>query len=121
MDPLYTAQPREWYLVREVEAGWALGIWEYDSLQEQEWILLDESVRLANVDHETEQQLFLSVMEPTEAYSVTMDPVWVAQPGERYFVREIEAGWALVIWEHDPATWQEWIQLDGRVQLGVDS
>ena len=46
-----------------------------------------------------------------------MDLLWVAEPGERYKVRQQEDGWALVIWEHDPPELQEWIQIDNRVAI----
>ena len=60
---------------------------------------------------------WLHVLSATQAYSVTMDPLWVAQPGEWYYVVSEEDGWALAVWENDPPDWQEWIQMDTNVEL----
>jgi hypothetical protein len=62
-------------------------------------------------------QIWLRVLAPTPAFSVAMDPLWTAQPGERYAVRQIDSGWALVVWEQDPPEWQEWVQVDDRVDV----
>lgn len=62
-------------------------------------------------------ELWLVVFAPTQAYSVTDDPLWVSQPGEWYRILLEESGWALAVWESDPPEWAVWIELDQRVQL----
>jgi hypothetical protein len=118
MDPLWVAQPDEWYYVLRTEDGWALVVWEGDSLSSSEWIQIDPRVELVASDRAIPQlQLWLVVRAPTPAYSVPMDPLWVALPGEWYSVALEEDGWALVVWEGDPPDSQEWIQIDDRVEL----
>ncbi len=62
-------------------------------------------------------ELWLSILEPTPVYSDAGEVLWVAEPGEWYRVLSQDAGWALVVWENDPAELAVWIELDGRVQL----
>jgi hypothetical protein len=54
---------------------------------------------------------------PETLYSATMDPVAEASAGEWYEVQEIEAGWALVRWEHDPSSVLYWIDLGVGMEL----
>jgi hypothetical protein len=118
MDPLWIAQPGEWYFVVRQEAGWALAVWEGDTADWSVWIQMDARVEVTIADRPIPQlPLWLAVVSPTQVYSITMDPLWTAMPGERYRVREQEEGWALVIWEGDPPDMQEWIQVDTRVTL----
>jgi hypothetical protein len=117
MQPLWLAQPGEWYYVVAEEAGWALGIWEGDTAEEPVWIQIDTRAELQMADRPIPRpQLWLVVFAPTQTYSVTNDPLWVALPGEWYRVVRQETGWALAIWELDPPEWSVWIPLDG-VQL----
>lgn len=62
-------------------------------------------------------ELWILVVEPTEAYSVTDELLWFAAPGEWYSIVLQEAGWALAVWEFDAPEWAVWLQLDGRVQV----
>jgi hypothetical protein len=117
-DRVWIAQPDEWYYTLRVEDGWALVVWEGDTLSSTEWIAIDPRVELVASDRSIPQmQLWLVVTASTQAYSVPMDPLWVAQPSEWYAVLREEDGWALVVWEHDPPDAQEWIQVDDRVEL----
>jgi photosystem II stability/assembly factor-like uncharacterized protein len=59
---------------------------------------------------------WLRVVSPTQVFSVTDDPLWIAQPGESYRVRREEAGWALAVREDSGPEWSVWIPLDARVQ-----
>jgi uncharacterized repeat protein (TIGR01451 family) len=62
---------------------------------------------------------WLEIVAPTPAYSVDMDLLWVASPGEWYYVVSQEEGWALAYWEGDTPEWSVWIQLDDRVRLTI--
>jgi hypothetical protein len=117
MEPLWTAQPGEWYEVRQEEGGWALAIYEYDTPDWQVWIQEDSRVQVLDTTHTPVTTTFLVIDQPTQAYSVTMDPLWVAQPGEMYEVRETDADWVLGIWEHDSPDWQVWIQIGPGVHF----
>jgi hypothetical protein len=117
MEPLWTAQPGEWYEVRLTEVGWALVIWEYHTAADQQWIELDTRVSALNIDRETPPTLFLQIQSPTPAYGSDMEPLWVAQPGENYAILEVEDNWALALWEHDSPEWQVWIELDPSVAV----
>lgn len=64
-------------------------------------------------------ELWLSVLEPTPAYSMTDDVLWIASPGEWYRVLDQDAGWALAVWEFDPPSLTVWIELDGRVEVAA--
>jgi hypothetical protein len=116
MDPLWIAQPGEWYSVALEEDGWVLAVWEHDPPDALVWIRIDPSVELVIVER-PELELWLVVTTPTQAYSVTMDPLWVAETGEWYLVGLQEDGWALAVWEHDPPESQVWILIDDRVEL----
>lgn len=117
--PLWVASPGEWYFVVKQESGWALAIWEGDTPEWSVWILLDARARqvVANRPRPASGQLWLSVSAPTQAYSVTMAPMWVAAPGEWYRVVLTEGDWVLAVWERDPPQFSVWIQVDGRVRL----
>lgn len=62
-------------------------------------------------------QSWLVAHNPTQAYSITDDALWVAQPGEWYRLIKEEGGWALAVWEFDDPYWAIWIRLDERVAL----
>jgi hypothetical protein len=62
-------------------------------------------------------ELWLEVLAPTPAYSMTDEVLWTAAPGEWYRVLQQEAGWVLGAWENDPPESAVWIELDSRVQL----
>ena len=62
-------------------------------------------------------QLWLRIVAPTPAFSLAMKPLWTAQPGDRYAIPQVDADWTLVVWEHDTPEWQEWVQIEGRVEL----
>jgi hypothetical protein len=120
---LWIAQPGELYYVVREEGGWVLAIWEGDTPFWQVWIQLDARVQQLTLDRPgpgaTIGQIWLVVFSPTDAYTVTMDPAWVANPGEWYRVVSIEADWALAVWEGDPPDVQVWIQIDNRVEITV--
>jgi hypothetical protein len=58
---------------------------------------------------------WLMVLSPAQAYSVEMDLLWMAQPGDRYRVCLIEDGYALAIWDYDPNQWPVWIRMDDQL------
>lgn len=45
-EPLWFAQPGEWYFVLYRESGWALAVWEFDPPTNVVWIQLDARVQL---------------------------------------------------------------------------
>jgi hypothetical protein len=45
-----------------------------------------------------------------------MEPLWVAQPEELYYLLRVEDEWALAAWEGNSPTWSVWMKLDTRVQ-----
>jgi hypothetical protein len=55
-------------------------------------------------------QLWLVIFRPIQTYSLAMDPLWTATPGEWYVVLAREDGWALAQWEGDQPEWVEWIE-----------
>jgi hypothetical protein len=59
------------------------------------------------------------VLAPSQTYSLTMDPLSTTQPGDRYLVHHIEGDWALVVRELDPPDAEQWIQIDGNVEIVV--
>jgi uncharacterized repeat protein (TIGR01451 family) len=63
--------------------------------------------------------LWLQVLNPTQAYTVDMEPVWVAMPGEWYQVAKEESGWALAVWNGDPSSGSVWMLMDDNVQASV--
>lgn len=117
--PLWVASPGEWYFVVKQESGWALAVWEGDTPEWSVWILLDARARqvVANRPRPSSGQLWLAVSSPTQAYSVTMSPMWVAATGEWYRVVLTEGDWVLAVWERDPPQLSVWIQVDTRVRL----
>jgi hypothetical protein len=60
---------------------------------------------------------WLVVLAATPVYSISDEPLWIAQPGERYRVVEIESDWALAVAEGDSPDWSVWIHVDERVTL----
>jgi hypothetical protein len=50
MEPMGTAEPGEWYLVTEMEDGWALTVWEGDTTASSVWIPMDDRVLSVAVD-----------------------------------------------------------------------
>jgi len=119
MEPAWTAQAGEWYLVRLQDSGWALGIFERDTDEWQEWIQMDPRVEVLATTHVPQPALYAVIESPAQVYSVDMNPLWVAQPGERYEVMQQDQDWILGVWEHDPPEWQEWIQVDEGVALAL--
>ena len=59
---------------------------------------------------------WITVTRPTQVFSAMMDPLRIAQPGERYQVTSTENGWALAVRQGDPPDRAIWIALDDRVQ-----
>lgn len=59
----------------------------------------------------------LTVLGQTPVYSVGGDPLWIAQPGERYRVRWEEDGWLFVLREGDLPEWSVWIGADDKVEV----
>jgi hypothetical protein len=45
-EPLWTAEPGEWYRVLEQDEGWALAVWEHDPPEWTVWIEIDGRVQL---------------------------------------------------------------------------
>ena len=46
-DPMWTAEPDEWYRVVRREEAWALAVWELDPPESAVWIIVDERVRMS--------------------------------------------------------------------------
>jgi hypothetical protein len=64
---------------------------------------------------------WVRILAPAQASSVDDDPLWVAQPGELYWVMERESGWLLGVWEGDTTAWAVWLRDDTSVQaLSLD-
>jgi hypothetical protein len=51
----------------------------------------------------------------TQVFSISDDPLRMAQSEERFSVFGTEDGWALAIWEEDPPTWPVWVALESLV------
>jgi hypothetical protein len=119
-DLLWVAQPGEFYYVLQQEGGWALAVYETDPPSFSVWIQVDSRVTVSVLDRPIPPApavLWLQVVAPTQTYSTTDDPLWIAQPGEWYRVIDQDAGWALAVYETDPPDYVVWIQVDERVQL----
>lgn len=71
----------------------------------------------SSIPVEPASQVWLHVLAPSQTYSVAMDPLGIAQPGDRYSIRQINAGWALVVSELGPPDWEEWMQIDDNVEI----
>jgi uncharacterized repeat protein (TIGR01451 family) len=111
-DPLWIAQPGELYWVMEQQEGWILGVWEGDTRAWAVWMRSD-AVELVNLERPAPPeagQLWFVVFSPTQTYSASMEPLWVAMPGEWYQVLQREGGWALGRWEGDPPEFAVWVQ-----------
>jgi hypothetical protein len=46
-EPLWVAQPGEWYRLLDQQTGWALAAWESDPPDMAVWVQLDENVGLS--------------------------------------------------------------------------
>ena len=55
---------------------------------------------------------WLIVLLTTQAYSLDMDPLWMAAPGERYLLILEEDGYVLAAWEEDAEVWYLWFEAD---------
>lgn len=55
---------------------------------------------------------WLVILSRVQAYSVAMDELWMAQPGDEYRVSLIEDDYALAVWNLDPNQWPVWIEMD---------
>lgn len=64
--------------------------------------------------------LWVRILTPQQTYSVTEDLLWIAQPGELYWVALEEGGWLLVVWEGDTKEWSVWIRDQGVERLRLD-
>lgn len=121
MEPLWVATPGEWYIVTEVEEGWALSVWEGDTTGWSVWIPMDERVNAVTVDRADPTiatEVWLVSHQSTEALSTTsMELAWVTAPGEWYRVLQHDNNWAMVVYETDPLSNTVWIRLDSRVEL----
>lgn len=60
---------------------------------------------------------WLLVVEETEVYSISLDWLWTAGPGDWYRASLIEEGYVLVEPEQNPDGFSLWIELDARVVL----
>ncbi len=60
------------------------------------------------------------ILSPMQTYSTTDDPLWIAQPGELYWVMRQEGGWILGVWEGDTRAWAVWFRADGVDLLTLD-
>ena len=63
--------------------------------------------------------LWLLVLDPTPAWSLSDELLWVAAPGEWYQIYAEEGGWALAVWEFDLPSNVVWIEVDGRVEVAA--
>jgi plastocyanin len=67
----------------------------------------------------TPPELWLLVLSPTAAWTLSDELAWVAAPGEWYRIYAQEAGWSLAVWEFDVPSNVVWIELDGRVEVSA--
>jgi hypothetical protein len=117
-EPAWIAQPGEWYIVERQEGGWVLAYWEGDSPAWSVWFEVDARVQLSVRDRPIPAgDLWVQILAPTQTYSMTDEPAWIAQPGEWYRVISQDADWALAYWEGDSPEAAVWIQIDARAQL----
>jgi hypothetical protein len=65
------------------------------------------------------EDIWLSILAPTPAYSMSDQVLWIASPGEWYWLISREGDWALAAWEFDPPEAAVWLELDDRVLVGV--
>jgi hypothetical protein len=63
---------------------------------------------------------WLLILVPTQTYAVDMEPMRMAMPGDWYRVMLTEEGYALAVWEDDPAAQPVWIQMDGSSDRRTD-
>jgi len=57
--------------------------------------------------------IWARILFPVQAYSTSDAPLWIAQPGEFYWVMRQEGSWILAVWEGDTCVWAVWIRADG--------
>lgn len=50
---------------------------------------------------------------------MTDEVLWVAAPGEWYWLIQQEGAWVLAAWEFDPPENAVWIEVDYRVIVGA--
>ena len=60
------------------------------------------------------------MLTPQQTFSVTDDPLWIAQVGELYWIELEEGGWLLVVWEGDTRAWSVWIRDQGVQRMTLD-
>lgn len=60
---------------------------------------------------------WLVILFPTQTYSLDMQPLSMAAPGERYRVHTIDGCYALGVWEGDVEPWFVWIAFDGSIAI----
>jgi hypothetical protein len=65
------------------------------------------------------ETVWISILEETPAYSMTDEVLWVAAPGEWYWLIQQEGAWVLAAWEFDPPENAVWIEVDYRVIVGA--
>jgi len=60
---------------------------------------------------------WLQVLSPAQTYSADSAPLWVALPGEMYYVEQTSGDWALAVRDGSSTYWSVWIPLDSSVQV----
>jgi len=63
---------------------------------------------------------WVQILVPQQVYSITDDPLWIAQNDELYWIAREEPGWLLVVWEYDSKAWSVWIRDQGVMRLTLD-
>jgi uncharacterized repeat protein (TIGR01451 family) len=63
---------------------------------------------------------WVRILVPQQVFSVTDDPLWIAQNDELYWIAREESGWLLVVWEFDSKAWSVWIRDQGVMRLTLD-
>jgi hypothetical protein len=77
--------------------------------------LVAERTQLGLAPAPQDDRPVIAVHSPTQTYSLTMDPVRTAQPGERYVVKLEEGSWVLAFRQGDAEERVFWIAMDSRV------
>jgi hypothetical protein len=60
------------------------------------------------------------ILTPTQTYSVTNDPLWIAQVDELYYVVAVESGQILGVWDGDTQFWQVWFDSEAAQILNLN-